>query len=538
MSNEFQQPISGSISALNGTVDITSPNSGTSIIQITGTFTGTLEIQGSNDDTNYSTIYVNNQSTKLFQDTIDSTGVYSAPTNGYQFLRIISTSWTSGSATINVFGSDTNSVVKSDTQLRGSDGTNIGNREDRLLVEAFLGDINGSRAEISNFSELKTVQRNIDIETKFYYNINTLTLNTDHANGGSASVVNRQAVLSTGTNAAGRSFIRSKETVDYRVSQDIECSNTFVFPEVTGTPGSQVGPANCKMFLGLQDENEQDYIRFGFDNGSTFLVEYGRSGTNNRILQSSFNKDRLDGTTVIDGVQSKYAPDFTKLQLIRIVFSWHGTQPFIFQIQKPDGEWVTFHVETFVNRVALSSIGIPILPLGALIENTGSTNDNILDWQAGQIAFIGDRNSRASERAFDIRVEDTSTVNQEPLLSIRSKTTYAGLTNFINAQLQFLSLSADGNRFVSFTLYRNAILTGASFADVDTTNSVMEVDTAATSFTGTDEIVTFAVGEIGQYNNNISDLDIELYPGDTITLVANTGGTTNTTAALRWIERH
>lgn len=133
--SEFQKPITGSFTATSQTIDITSPNSGTSVVQITGTWDGEIVLEGSNDDSNWFQLNLLDNSTKLFTSSLDSNGVFLGPTNGFQFIRLRTSSWTSGTASIDVYGSDAVSVLNTDSQIRGSsDGTLIGNSGDKLKV--------------------------------------------------------------------------------------------------------------------------------------------------------------------------------------------------------------------------------------------------------------------------------------------------------------------------------------------------------------------------------------------------------------------
>lgn len=145
--SQFQKPISGSIPAAAQTIDLTSPNSATEIVEITGTWIGTLVIEGSNDGSTYYTIDSTNRSTRLIVTSITANGSFQANTNGFQFLQIRSSAWTSGSATITVYGSDATSLISTDTLLRGaSDGTAIGNVADALKITGTV-----TAAEDKNF---------------------------------------------------------------------------------------------------------------------------------------------------------------------------------------------------------------------------------------------------------------------------------------------------------------------------------------------------------------------------------------------------
>lgn len=69
-------------------------------IQVAGTFSGSLTIQGSNDNSTFSTVQNTslNSTTNAVANTITTTGLYSFPI-AYRFLRIRMTAYTSGTAT-------------------------------------------------------------------------------------------------------------------------------------------------------------------------------------------------------------------------------------------------------------------------------------------------------------------------------------------------------------------------------------------------------------------------------------------------------
>lgn len=71
---------------------------------------------------------------------------------------------------------------------------------------------------------------------------------------------------------------------------------------------------------------------------------------------------------------------------------------------------------------------------------------------------------------------------QIPLLSIRPKTTFNSLPNIIPALPKLYSAQTDNPILVTVTL--GGTLTGASWADVDASASMMEYDTSATALTG------------------------------------------------------
>lgn len=431
-----------------------------------------------------------------------------------------------------------NKESSSPVGITGSDENSIADvKKSRLLVDSRIEGINGAVASISNFSEIRNVEREIDVEAKFYYNISTRSYTTAHLNGGSAAATNSQAVLQTSTSTNGRSFVRTRKTVDYRVSQDIEFSHTLLFPSLSGTPGSQVGFTNSTQHVGVIDRSNQNGIYIGFNNNETFSIFYRKDGVETKINQSSFSHDKLDASTITNGKVSEYAPDWTKIQLVRCVFSWHGASPFIFQIEKPNGEWLTYHVESFVNSRTTPSIANPIMSLFAEIKNTGNATNLSLVWQAGQASFLGKSNPLSGSRFFS--VESINIVQaQTPVLTIRSRDLFASKTNFILSSLDYLSLNSDGNKFVTFRLYKNATLVGSSFTNIDTNNSVVEFDTSSTSFSGGEFLLTIRTQSVGSFNQLVKDLNIQLEPLDTLTVTAQSQSSNDVNVGFRWREFH
>lgn len=131
---EYEKLVSGSISGLAQSVNLTTPNMGTVSVQITGTWSGTLILEASNDGfVTSATIDALAVSTSLFVSSISSNGMYLSSFNGYSEVRIKSSAWTSGTVDIASYGSDDSSVNSGKSTLVGAtNGTKIGNTGDRL----------------------------------------------------------------------------------------------------------------------------------------------------------------------------------------------------------------------------------------------------------------------------------------------------------------------------------------------------------------------------------------------------------------------
>ena len=122
---EFEKLISGVITAISQTIDLTGPNSGTDIVQITGSWSGTIIAEGSNDGTNFLTIPCIDQSNGQELASITSSGMYIIASNGYNQTRIRSSAWSTGTATISAYGSNYPSIVyAAEDKNYGTSGVN------------------------------------------------------------------------------------------------------------------------------------------------------------------------------------------------------------------------------------------------------------------------------------------------------------------------------------------------------------------------------------------------------------------------------
>lgn len=136
---ESEAVVTGTITAVSQTVAFDGPNTGTEAVQITGTWVGTMVVEATVDNTNWSTISFLNATTGLFVTSLAANGMFLIPSNAYVSTRVRASAWTSGTATIINKGNDAASVVASDAKIRGAtDGSFVGNIGDRMKVDASL----------------------------------------------------------------------------------------------------------------------------------------------------------------------------------------------------------------------------------------------------------------------------------------------------------------------------------------------------------------------------------------------------------------
>jgi hypothetical protein len=94
----------GTVTANGGTVTLTLPSGcGTVALQITGTWTGQLEFEGTVDGTNYQSVEASNGTTTV--NATATNDIFILPGAGYVKIRVRASSWSSGTATITFIGS-------------------------------------------------------------------------------------------------------------------------------------------------------------------------------------------------------------------------------------------------------------------------------------------------------------------------------------------------------------------------------------------------------------------------------------------------
>lgn len=69
-------------------------------IQITGTFSGTLNLELTRDGSTYVGVLALNETTNVAEVNVTGTGLYRAELTGVRALRVRSTAWTSGAAVV------------------------------------------------------------------------------------------------------------------------------------------------------------------------------------------------------------------------------------------------------------------------------------------------------------------------------------------------------------------------------------------------------------------------------------------------------
>lgn len=381
---------------------------------------------------------------------------------------------------------------------------------------------------VSVYKSMRAEPRTDVISLYFQYVIPSDLLTLNLGTGSTLTQGNAMATLSAGTETTITSTVTTKKAVNYSPGHEVSTFFTAMFPTPTASGGSH------SRYIGMFTAN--DGMAIGFQN-TTFGILYMQNGTATFIPQSSFNIDTLDGTG-----PSSFVLNTTKLNIYYISFGWLGAAPLEFGIASEDGGWIPFHRIRYPNLYTTPSVFNPSLPIAIAVSKnnsgTGSLDISTASWDA---TITGQEHET---RIFTTGVNAKTITGGAfiPALSLKNRTTYAHKTSTARMRLLYANFSGytAGNQ-LRVRLYKEPTLSGSSFSDIDTSLSVAQKDTSATSFSSTGTLL-FQTSVYSQGDANLffkkNGINIELYPGETLSMAGAEGGSGSVTmdASFTWEE--
>ena len=352
----------------------------------------------------------------------------------------------------------------------------------------------------------------------FTYNINGDIVTTSTTNGGSVAQQDALAVVSSSTDVAGSGEMRSRDLIHYRNGLGAMTRYTAIFTS---------GVANSQQTAGVG--NAQDGFFFGF-NGTSFGILHRKNNSDTWIPQASWNVDPLDGNG-----PSGMTIDPTKLNVYEIVYKWLGGGQIEFFCENTSGgAFIPLHRIEYSNQHTSPSIYNPSLPLSIAASNTGN-NSNIQVKTASMAGFIEGKDEKLGPvNAYEATSSHSS---ETAIFHLRNKATYLGQDNRVVSFLKQFSVGNDTTRMATFRIYLNATLTGtASWSDVNGDDSVMEVDTAQTYDSGGKLLFAGIVSKDNGQVFDLANLEIDIIPGDVVTITSESANSNDMSAALIWQE--
>lgn len=281
---------------------------------------------------------------------------------------------------------------------------------------------------------------------------------------GTGSVTNDQSqyILSV-SGASDAASLTSLERGEYVAGCTVE----------TGI-GLQVDPA---QFTGSQTLN------FGyFDNANGFFyvvssaglsVAYRKAGVTVPIPRSAWNGDYKNNSP----------PDVSKGLIYRINLSWYGLGNILFNVNYglPDGSQVNRLLHSHSPASGLSCLN-PHLPIRVELLANGSSSPVVAYVAGRQYSVIGKYAPMFRITSHFASMDAVSTSSYANMFSMRRKASY------LSCRTRVASFDVIGSGSASVRVVLGTVLTGATFAnsieDVDACESSLELDTAATAYSG------------------------------------------------------
>jgi hypothetical protein len=370
------------------------------------------------------------------------------------------------------------------------------------------------------FGEISTAENTATCQVDFVYGINTnLTSNTT-SNNATVTSSTGMAVLTTGAQVNSVATLVTKEYVKYRPGQGSMSRFTALF--TTGVAGSTqfAGPGGGSV----------DGLGFGY-NGTSFGVLYRHNSTDTWIPQSTWNYD-----TMLGGTTSGKILVPTNLNVYQVKFQYlGGGNIFYYILNDFTGRWVLVHMVKNAGNLTAPNLRNPSMPVRFEARNTTNTSALVIksasigQFLEGPRRFLG---PRGALDALNISVADLTQTN---IMAFRNATTFNGTPNYAIVHIRQISFSANKSPqpsgCVNLRIIRNPTTTFASFTPYSGTtanggvtitsgNSVMSSNVAASTISGGQTTYTSTLSIGDSQTIDVTEYDINIYPGDVICFVA------------------
>lgn len=197
---------------------------------------------------------------------------------------------------------------------------------------------------------------------------------------GSVNQSNGQVFISTGASTTAFASAFTNKTIKYSPAREIYAIFSASFTHPTN--------ANSEQRAGIYDGYNGFFVGY---NGTTFGITTRNNSVDIFIPLTSCNGDLLDGNVNSRFTRSLNTESINPqlYNIYRIKFGWLGASPITYQVQSPDGPWVTFHTIDYPNTSTVPSLTNPNLPVTFEVIKIGSDSTDIVIttscWDGGTV---------------------------------------------------------------------------------------------------------------------------------------------------------
>jgi len=373
---------------------------------------------------------------------------------------------------------------------------------------------------LTAFGDLEVAENSARIQLQFAYNVNLAEVSTTVTGSGSVTHSQPFAVCSTTAAASSSAKVASKNNIHYRTGQGGNIFFTAVFT---------TGVADSTQIVGIGDS--VDGLFFGY-NGATFGINRRYNSGDNWIAQADWNVDPMTGS----GPSGQTLVP-TNGNVYRIQYQWLGFGMIKLYIENTNtGSFQLVHQIKYANTSAVTTLLNPSLPLMFEAKNTTNTS-NVVVKVPSMAAFV--EGKLVNTGLVFSKGVSLSVTTQAAIWTLKCNTTFNSITNKKYIQPLMISLAPTGNIILTYELILNATLGGSpSYTDISTTTSVASFDVAGTTVANGRSLGVFYVNGNNNITIDLSELNLSLNPGDTLTIAGTSSGAASTAgAALTWVEQ-
>jgi len=332
---------------------------------------------------------------------------------------------------------------------------------------------------------------------------------------GSATVTNNNVeyVLTTTANGSDDARLESVQKGTYIAGLTCEVGLGVRIPTIP------VG--NQEMKWGYYDNDNGYYFKL---TASGLSVNILRNGVEQSFPQSNWNRDTVDGQG-----GSGYTIDVSSGIIYTINFSWYGFGSIVFGVTATNekGDVSNIPVHKYVPQGETSTAN-PNLPIRVSLKNNGTTNGKTMYVAGRQFSVVGRREEQyRTNQAYTTR--GCSITEMTPLMSVRKQ------VNDIGCDSKCHRLTVKTDQDILLELRENCTLTNASFSTLPDRETIMEVDTSATSST-LGNIVFSDIILCNTGGVTVSDVDHIHFENVTLLARSISGTQGNVLCSLQWRE--
>lgn len=390
----------------------------------------------------------------------------------------------------------------------------------------------GQRA-LTGFGEQRVSTRQLVASLLPTYGISVLRNNVTTAGSATVDESGGEGVITLTADGGSEATVASQERFIYLAGRAGEVGIGLRMP--SAPTGNQ--------FVEWGGGDTANGFFFGRDATGFYVFSRSNSGEQNKVYQTDWNADKMGGTGPSGLVLEDIIPSGV---ILHVHYVYYGYGPIVWEIVTTPSDNVPQQIFTVHSQSSSKIEGIsfedPQVPIWIKADNNGTASALTVYFGGRQYTTQGEGAVPSRPGSAFNTVTGVSTIFR-PIATFRRKSSFRGRPVSVPVDLEGLDILTDESVHIQ-VVWSNSLVAGASFAsqtDVATTETMVEVDTSVTSYSGGNKVYEgLAEAGVGRSLNKSSFTNNNLsIPGtENVTLLGRTlGGAATITAVMRWSEK-